>query len=62
MKKALKACVEAMNVARKHGVVPVYAAASLENVQHSFCPVGKDVVIGGNAWITKDVTNEALES
>ncbi|MCP3889894.1 MAG: radical SAM protein [Desulfobulbaceae bacterium] len=40
-----KACVEAMKIAKKHGVVSVYAAASLENVQHSFCPVGKDVVI-----------------
>ena len=24
--------------------------------------IGKNVVIGGNAWITKDVTNEVLES
>lgn len=40
-----KRCLQAIDVAEKYGVKAVCAAASLDNIQHSFCPVGKDVLI-----------------
>jgi uncharacterized protein len=35
----------AIEVAKRYGVTPVYAASSLTQLQTSFCPVGKDVII-----------------
>lgn len=37
--------MKAAAVARRHGVEPVYAAASIDSLRHSFCPVGMDVAI-----------------
>jgi uncharacterized protein len=39
------ACLEAFRTARALGVRPVFAPASIEEVRHSFCPVGRDSVI-----------------
>jgi uncharacterized protein len=38
-------CIRSMEAAESYGVTPVYAAASIETIQHSFCPVGRDVAI-----------------
>lgn len=38
-------CVRASSLATSLGVTPVYAAASIEAVRHSFCPVGRDTLI-----------------
>jgi radical SAM protein with 4Fe4S-binding SPASM domain len=38
-------CIRALRIAEKYGVMPVYAAASIDTLRHSFCPVGRDTVI-----------------
>jgi uncharacterized protein len=43
----VRACVAAFRVARQHAVRPVYAPASVREVRHSFCPVGRDSAIVG---------------
>jgi uncharacterized protein len=39
------ACLEAFRVARGLGVEPVFSAASIGELRHSFCPVGRDTAI-----------------
>ncbi len=38
-------CIRSMKIATELGIAPVYAAASIETLQHSFCPVGRDTLI-----------------
>ncbi len=38
-------CLRSMAAASRAGVTPVYAAASIETLRHSFCPVGRDTLI-----------------
>lgn len=38
-------CVRASRAAASRGVTPVYAAASVDVLRHSFCPVGRDSLI-----------------
>ncbi len=39
------ACLEAFGVARTLGVRPIYAPATIDDLRHSFCPVGRDTAI-----------------
>lgn len=38
-------CVRASALASHLGVAPVYAAASVDAVRHSFCPIGRDTLL-----------------
>lgn len=37
--------IKSSEIAWSFGVMPVYSASQVENIQHTFCPVGKDNII-----------------